>query len=204
MQDTFLDKAYDLETTEDTQKLYRDWAASYDAEVAENGYATPGRVAKALGTVLTEKDVPILDFGCGTGLSGLALKLGGFAVVDGMDPNPQMLELARGKDVYRNLTLMDIADAAPVAKGSYAAITAIGVIGTGAAPASTLDLLMKALDPGGVLAFSYNDHALADRQYTGRLNQWLDCGAARLRFQKHGPHLPRQNLEATVYILEKA
>ena len=148
--------------------------------------------------------MPILDFGCGTGLSGLALKLGGYQVIDGMEPNPEMLDLARGKDIYRTLTLMDIDDETPVAQGSYAAITAIGVIGTGAAPASTLDLLMNALNPGGLLAFSLNDHALADRQYTSRLNQWLDCGAARLRFQEHGPHLPKQNLESTVYVLEKA
>ncbi|MEO3415332.1 class I SAM-dependent methyltransferase [Roseovarius sp. CAU 1744] len=204
MQDRFLDKAYGLETTEDTQNLYRDWAASYDAEIAENGYATPERVTRALAEILKKRDMPVLDFGCGTGLSGLALKLGGFQVIDGMDPNPEMLDLARKKNIYRNLTLIDIDDEAPVGKGSYGAITAIGVIGTGAAPATTLDLLMNALDPGGLLAFSLNDHALADRQYTGRLNQWLDCGAARLRFQRHGAHLPKQNLEATVYVLEKA
>lgn len=204
MQDTFFDKAYNLETAEDTQKLYNDWAASYDAEVSENGYATPGRTAKALRKVLSETDMPILDFGCGTGLSGLALKLEGFSVIDGIDPNPEMLELARGKDVYRSMTLMDLEDETPVALGSYGVIAAIGVIGTGAAPPSTLDLLMNALDTGGKLAFSYNDHALADRQYTGRLNQWLDCGAARLLHQDHGPHLPKQNLNSTVYVLEKA
>lgn len=204
MQDTYLDKAYALETAEDTQKLYEDWAASYDAEVAENGYATPGRVAKALDKHLNEKDVPILDFGCGTGLSGLALKLAGFTVIDGMDPNPQMLDQARGKDVYRNLTQLDLEDESPIEPGSYAAITAIGVIGTGAAPASTLDLLMNALNPGGMLAFSLNDHALADHQYPARLNQWLDCGAARLLFQRHGPHLPKQDIKSNVYILEKA
>lgn len=204
MQDTFLDKAYALETAEDTQKLYDDWAASYDAEVADNGYATPGRIAKALDKHLKEKDVPILDFGCGTGLSGLALKLAGFAVIDGMDPNPQMLDQARGKNIYRTLTQLDLDDEAPIDPGSYAAITAIGVIGTGAAPASTLDLLMNALNPGGMLAFSLNDHALADHQYPARLNQWLDCGAARLLFQRYGPHLPKQKIKSNIYILEKA
>ncbi|WP_306116392.1 MULTISPECIES: class I SAM-dependent methyltransferase [unclassified Roseovarius] len=204
MQDTFLDKAYALETAEDTQKLYNDWAASYDAEISENGYATPGRVAEALDKHLNEKDVPILDFGCGTGLSGLALKLSDFAVIDGMDPNPQMLDQAHAKDAYRRLTLLDLEDETPIEQGSYAAIAAIGVIGTGAAPASTLDLLMNALNPGGMLAFSLNDHALADHQYPARLNQWLDCGAARLLFQRYGPHLPKQGIKCNVYVIEKA
>lgn len=204
MGDTFLDKAYDLETPEDTQALYNDWAASYDAEVSTNGYATPGRVAKALADYLDDPAVPVLDFGCGTGLSGLALKLAGFDTIDGMDPNAEMLDLARGKDIYRSLTLMDIHDEAPIAQGSYNVIAAIGVIGTGAAPAMTLDLLMNALDPGGILAFSLNDHAIADPQYPARLNQWLDCGAARLKYQKYGPHLPKQDIKSYVYILEKA
>ena len=204
MQDTFLDKAYHLETTEDTQKLYNDWAASYDAEVSDNGYATPGRVAKAMREVLPETDMPILDFGCGTGLSGLALSLEGFTQIDGIDPNPEMLDLARDKNVYRTVTLMDINDDTPVAQGSYGVIAAIGVIGTGAAPASTFDLLMNALDRGGYLAFSFNDHALADREYTCRLNQWLDCGAARLLYKDYGPHLPKQNINSNVYVLEKA
>ena len=204
MGDKFLDKAYGLETPEETQALYRDWAATYDAEVSENGYATPRRVAEALHKYVKDPQAPILDFGCGTGLSGLALRLQGFGVIDGMDPNPEMLDQARGKNIYRTLSEIDIADKSPVKRGRYGAIAAIGVIGTGAAPATTLDLLMRALDRGGLLGFSLNDHALADPEYPARLNQWLDCGAARLLFQKHGPHMPKQNINSTVYIIEKA
>lgn len=83
-------------------------------------------------------------------------------------------------------------------------ITAVGVIGTGAAPPSAFDLVMKALPKGGVLAFSYNDHALASPEYTGKLNEWVDSGAARLRVKEYGPHLPGQNINSNIYILEKA
>jgi len=200
----FLDKAYDLDGSEKTQAHYDAWAATYDAEIAENGYATPGRCAAALWEQLPSPDAPILDFGCGTGLSGLALRLAGYRVIDGTDPSPEMLDGARGKDVYRKLSLLDLDDPAPVPAHSYRAIAAIGVIGTGAAPANTLDLLMKALGQGDILVFSYNDHALADPQYVGRLNQWLDCGAARLLSQSYGPHLPGKDLNSNVYVVEKA
>ncbi|WP_317054633.1 class I SAM-dependent DNA methyltransferase [Roseovarius rhodophyticola] len=133
----FLDEAYHLDSPEDTQALYKDWAASYDAEVGENGYATPGRLAEALAQHV-DTSAPILDFGCGTGLSGLALKLAGFKVIDGMDPNPEMLVLAKPKGVYRTLTEIDVADPNPISQGSYATIAAIGVIGTGAAPRKPL------------------------------------------------------------------
>ena len=204
MTETFLDKAYDLEGADSTQAHYDAWAQSYDAEIAENGYATPGRCAAALWAALPEAQTPVLDFGCGTGLSALALKMVGYETIDGMDPSPEMLGLAGEKAVYRTLSLLDVADPDPVKTGAYKAIAAIGVIGTGAAPASTLDLLMNALGRGGLLVFSFNDHAMADPQFEGRLNQWLDCGAARLLFKEYGPHLPGQNLNSNVYVVEKA
>lgn len=203
MGEKFLNRVYDARSPEEMQALYDAWAASYDAEIAENGYATPGRVAEALFRHLPRPDTPILDFGCGTGLSGLALKLAGFTVIDGMDPSPEMIDGARRKGVYRSLSVIDIADPAPVPKDSYRAITAIGVIGTGAAPAETLHVLLKALPAGGLLGVSLNDHALAERQYEAALNQWLDGGAARLLFKQYGPHLPGQNLNSNVYIIEK-
>ena len=200
----FLDRVYDESSPETTKALYDDWAESYDSEIAENGYATPGRVAAALHAHLAQPDMPILDFGCGTGLSGLALRLAGFTVVAGMDPSRRMVDQAREKSVYRELGVIEIGDPAPVAKDAYRVITAIGVIGIGAAPASTFDVLMKALPKGGLLALSLNDHALADPEYEAALNQWLDCGAAQLLFKEYGPHLPGLDLKSNVYIIEKA
>ena len=204
MSEKFLDKAYGLETPEATQDFYNQWAASYDAEIAENGYATPGRIAAALANFQTDMSEPVLDFGCGTGLSGLALRLQGFEAVDGMEPSQDMLTQARSKGVYRKLTQIDVADRKPIPQGAYRLITGCGVLGTGAAPPAVFDTILHALPRGGLFAFSYNDHALADHAYTGKLNEWLDCSAARLLFREHGDHLPGINLKSTVYIIEKA
>ncbi|WP_264213452.1 class I SAM-dependent DNA methyltransferase [Leisingera thetidis] len=204
MSNKFLDKSYGIEGPEATRKHYDSWAATYDAEIAENGYATPGRIAAALWKYLPEAETPVLDFGCGTGLSGLALRAAGFNVVDGLEPSPEMLAQARAKGAYRQLTQLDVADKAPVKPGSYRAIVGCGLLTKGAAPPATFDVIMRALDRKGLFAFSYNDHALEDRAYTGKLNDWLDCSAARLLFREYGDHLPGINLKSTVYVIEKA
>jgi predicted TPR repeat methyltransferase len=201
MIDTFLDKAYTARDADDTRALYDNWSASYEAEVASNGYATPGRGAEALAQFVEDKSIPLLDFGCGTGLAGLAFKLAGFETIDGVDLSADMLAQARSKNVYRNLTQIE-ADAE--LSGEYALISAIGVIGAGAAPISTLDTLLYALPSEGKLVFSFNDYALAEQENIGRLNEWLDCGAARLLFSEHGEHLPGKDLMSTVYVVEKA
>jgi len=203
MSDPFLDKAYGARDAASTRELYDDWSASYEAEVGENGYATPERCAKALAKYSDDPTQPILDFGCGTGLSGLALKLGGFTTIDGMDLSAEMLAQANDKGVYRTLHHVE-ADAPLIhAPGDYAAIAAIGVIGAGAAPISVFDTLMKGLAKGGLMVFSFNDHALQDKANEARVSEWLDCGAACLLFREHGPHLPGINLKSNVYVIEK-
>ena len=199
----FLDKAYAARDADATRALYDDWAASYEAETQENGYITPTRCAEALRSVGAGLDQPILDFGCGTGLSGMALRQAGFQTLDGLDLSVEMLAEARKKGVYRNLAQIDADAALPINKGAYPVIAAIGVIGAGAAPISVLHTLMENLAPTGKLLFSFNDHALEDPVNKAGVAKWTEPGAAHLIFCEHGPHLPGIGLNSTVYILEK-
>ncbi|WP_170330050.1 class I SAM-dependent DNA methyltransferase [Ruegeria arenilitoris] len=204
MSDNNFKDAFNLDTPESTRAHYQKWASSYDAEVGANGYATPGRVAEALWSAMPEPQTPVMDYGCGTGLSGEALRSVGFQVIDGIDPTPQMLEGAEAKGIYRALSTFEITDPNPLKEGAYKVIAAIGVISVGAAPPEVFDLLMRALPRNGLLAFSFNDHTLTDKSYTTRLNDWLDMGAARLLFREYGPHLPGMDLKSEVYVVEKA
>ena len=203
MAEKFLEKTYGCETPQATRAHYDDWAASYDAEISENGYATPGRCAEALARHLSDKTAPILDFGCGTGLSGLALATQGFTAIDGIDPSAGMLAEAAKRGLYRNLIHIEPGADIPGVPGSYAAIAAIGVIGAGAAPISVFDVLMEGLAPGGLVVLSFNDHALEDPENEGKLDDWTGSGRALLRFKDYGPHLPGIGLKSNVYVLEK-
>lgn len=203
MSDGYLNKVYGARDAASTRSLYDAWSASYEAELVQNGYVTPARCAAALADVQTDRSLPILDFGCGTGLGGLALKLAGFEVLDGVDLSAEMLAQARAKDVYRSLTHIEADAPLGFTPGTYATIAAIGVIGAGAAPVTLFDKLMRGLASGGNLLFSFNDHTLEDPVYEARVSEWTDCGAASLLFREHGEHVPGIGLKATVYVLEK-
>ncbi|MEM8980092.1 MAG: methyltransferase domain-containing protein [Pseudomonadota bacterium] len=195
----FLDKAYDLDGTEATQALYAEWSASYDAEVTENGYATPKRCAEALAQ-FAHLNKPMLDFGCGTGLSGLAMRAVGFSNIDGIDINPEMVKKARSKGAYNAL---EVLEPGALPEKTYPAVAAIGVIGAGAAPVETMDLIWEALEPGGHLVFSFNDHALEDPVFEGKVEAYTQSGKAKQVFREYGPHLPGIDLNSVVYVLEK-
>ncbi len=198
-----LANAYTLDNAETTKAFYDDWAGSYDEEVSENGYVTPKRCAEALAEFVDDPSLPILDIGCGTGISGQALKEAGFATIDGCDFSAEMLARADQKGLYRNIFNTNLEDPFPFEAGIYANLAAIGVLNPGHAPASTLDAIMSLLDPGGLFVFSLNDHALEDKTYEARLNEHVDTGSAALLFREHGPHLPQIDLGSNVYVLKK-
>lgn len=196
----FLSKIYGAKSPEEVRRLYADWAASYDDEIAEAGYATPARVAAALRAAGADPGEPILDFGCGTGISGAALKSAGFRVIDGLDVTPEMLALAEATGLYRRLATIGAQEAPPAV---YATIAAIGVIGPGAAPLAVLDRLVAALPEGGLLGFSFNDHALSEPAYAAAVPALAAAGTVRVISEARGDHLPGIDVKSTVYVLEK-
>ncbi|UOA14652.1 MULTISPECIES: class I SAM-dependent DNA methyltransferase [Sulfitobacter] len=199
----YFDKAYAARDTKVIRSLYDEWASSYDDDITAQGYATPERAAVTLAEFLDDKDLPIFDIGCGTGLSGVALKHVGFTTIDGGDVSAAMLVEARKKGIYRNLLELEVDAPLPFAPGAYDAISAIGVIGPGAAPISLFDTLMHGLGRGGKLLFSLNEKALEDRGALGMIHEWTDCGAAILLHAEEGAHLPGINMKSTVYLIEK-
>jgi predicted TPR repeat methyltransferase len=198
-----LSHAYDLTSVAETQKFYTNWAATYDAEILENGYATPERCAKALAGFTPEQDLAILDIGCGTGLSGKYLAKAGFTRIDGCDLNAEMLKVAKTRGVYDRLWHSCVDDPFPFEDGTYDAITAVGVISVGGAPADLLYAMLKKLNSGGFAVFSFNDHTLNVAEYKCAVMAHTDCGAFELLLKEHGPHLPGKDMKSTVYVMRK-
>lgn len=202
MAKSYLNDVYDGGTN-DSRELYASWASTYDNEVQKNGYVTPERVAKALKDIVTNQSEVILDYGCGTGLSGSALQAVGFTNIDGLDVSQEMVSLAEKKSIYKKLTVFDPSGKIPVHADQYKIITAIGVIGAGAAPLEVFDNLFSLLPPSGLFGFSFNDHTLSDPNYEGKVNQCLSSGQAIILHKSYGNHLPKANLKSNIYILKK-
>lgn len=200
MSRNFFDRVYGARGADALRAVYDAHAADYDAELARADYATPARIAAALAAHVADRAAPVLDFACGTGLSGAALHAAGFTTLDGLDVSAGMLAQARAKGLYR--ALFHVTPDAPV-PGGYAAAVACGAIGAGAAPAHCLDRVLAMLPRDGLFVFSFNDHTLADAGFMDHLQGLVSGGAARTLWSEHGPHLPALDLQATVYVLEK-
>lgn len=166
-----------------------------------DAYATPARIALALRQAGANVEKPVLDFGCGTGLSGMALKSVGFDVVDGTDLDQGNVDAAQDCGAYRQVWLGDAKGAGHVRRGDYQVITACDVLHHGQAAPETLDVLLAILAPGGFLALSMDDAALNDRAYSDPLDiAVMDPSLAQV-FEEDGPHRSGEN--ATVFVFKR-
>jgi predicted TPR repeat methyltransferase len=117
--------------------LFDQFSADYDARmIGQLGYAAPqilldlammvmpGRVgASPYGGATQQKSLDILDLGCGTGLAGAVFKPLA-ARLDGVDLSPAMIEKARARNIYDNLSVADLETALTVPNPRYDLILA--------------------------------------------------------------------------------
>ena len=85
---------------------YREWRASYETTVEDEMDLV---LLEALESVPWTAIARAADLGCGTGRTGAWLRGRGVRRVDGIDLTPEMLEVARSREIYDHLAHADIA-----------------------------------------------------------------------------------------------
>jgi SAM-dependent methyltransferase len=91
--------------TVDVRTGYGEWVATYEQTVYD---AMDIDLLEALREVSWTEVGTAADLGCGTGRTATWMREHGVAVMDGVDLTPEMLEVARGRDVYRRLVEADV------------------------------------------------------------------------------------------------
>ncbi|MEM6595609.1 MAG: class I SAM-dependent methyltransferase, partial [Pseudomonadota bacterium] len=150
-----LDSAYALKSPEDSQKLYAEWAETYDESFARaSGYLLPQVVAE---TFVAEGGVgPVLDVGAGTGLVGEELAKRGVALIDGTDISQEMLAEAALKDCYETLFEGDVTATLSVDDETYSGIISAGTFTHGHVGPEAFDELLRVAATEALFTISIN------------------------------------------------
>jgi SAM-dependent methyltransferase len=152
-----LGRVSNLEQDDSSRDIYDDWSQDYDEHLqSEFGYISPAVAAAELAQGLQQRDLEIIDFGCGTGLVGEALREQGFDNVDGADISTGMLKRARAKQVYRNLFCADLTAQIPLDDSCYAAGLCVGSLGAGHVGAQHVPEMLRPVRPGGLFVLTMN------------------------------------------------
>ena len=104
---------------------------------------------------------PLLDAGCGTGLSGPSLKALGYHDIAGLDLSDDMLKIAGSRNAYSELKNAMLGGPLPWPDGHFRAFFSTGVFTIGHAPASGLHELVRITRKGGHAIFTVRDQVFA-------------------------------------------
>ena len=147
---------YKLKTTEDVMKYYDVWGEKYDRDMVEWNYTGPQETVKIFKKYSKNKDIKILDAGCGTGLVGIELKKHNYLNIDGMDLSKKLLDLVP-QGYYQNLDQVDLNKRIKVKNDTYDAILCVGTFTFGHVKPHALDEFIRISKNKALICFTINE-----------------------------------------------
>ena len=137
------------------QQIYKGFAVTYESRMREDlQYQGPERICDAIRSVIgNPSNLVILDLGCGSGLAGIALKPWA-AYLTGVDLSPEMIELARKREIYDRLEVAEITAWLDESNEQYDLIVSCDVIIYFGDLHRIVAAAAKRLKPGALFALS--------------------------------------------------
>ena len=145
---------YESANDKELEDRYDQWATDYDNDLAAEFAWNAPQNAAAVFAKHVDKAAHVLDAGAGTGLAGECLAEAGYRDLVAMDLSQGMLDVAKGKNVYKAFHRMALGGALDYQTGEFDAVISVGVFTQGHAPANSFDELARITKPGGLIVFS--------------------------------------------------
>ena len=145
-----------VEGTTDSSEVanyYDSWAKKYDEDLGNWDYRAPSDAAKLL-QLYVSRNHKILDAGCGTGLTGKALKIAGYDNISGIDISSTSLNIAEQLNIYNLLLTHDMLQPLPFTKDNFDALICVGVLTYIEDSRSLFKEFCRVVRPGGYILFS--------------------------------------------------
>lgn len=150
----------------DSQTLYDQWAGRYNTElINEYGYIAPFITVDKLKNFHLDKDIEIIDVGCGTGLVGLELHKLGYSNIDGYDISQEMLKAAKKTKIYKSLKQVDLNLDSFSPNKTYDLLICVGSFGYGALGPKAFINLLKLVKSRGLIMILMNSEPFISENY---------------------------------------
>ena len=196
------DDAYSLKTPEDSIKLYKKWAQTYDENFAINSnYLSPIKICSFFNKHAGNTDTPILDVGAGTGLVGELLYRTGNKKIIGIDISSEMLDQAKLKKCYSSLLEADVTKKIPLKSNSIGAVVSAGTFTHGHVGPDALDELLRITKPGGLFVLSINSKVFTKDGFEEKLLRIKNSISVPVfnEFKAHGTNKDKKHGEIIIF-----
>jgi len=151
--------------------IYKNWAKKYEDDVINlAGYVGHLIASDLLLSYLGNTQAKILDAGCGTGLVGEILNKNEFNNLIGVDFSQEMLNIAKQKNVYQSLELVDLTKKLDYEDNLFDAIICAGTFTCGHVGPEALEEMVRITKQGGYICFTVRKQEWEASPYTQIIN----------------------------------
>jgi predicted TPR repeat methyltransferase len=189
----------------DSRDVYEDWAPTYEQNLQQDyGYIAPKLAVDVFARYCLDKNIKILDLGCGTGLVGQELSKRGFIRFDGLDISPGMLDVARSKKIYGDLIVGDMTQPDDLGGRNYDAAIAVGCFGGGHLGTEHLAGIIKCVPAGSILVFYINGIPYDEDNYPKHLASLEADGLCRVVAEERSNYMQSVERPGWAVVLRRA
>ncbi|RNE94570.1 class I SAM-dependent methyltransferase [Marichromatium sp. AB32] len=175
---------------DELEQYYDSWSETYEDDLTSMGYEAPRLAAEAIKSHQIDPAQPILDAGCGVGLTGLHLGKLGYTAITGVDYSPKSLEKAEARNCYAELARVDLNKPLDFAENHFAAAQCIGTLTYIDNMAGLMREFHRVVKPGGIVQLSHRVD-LYDDAYRQALGALTDQGHwTHVHHSEPQPYIP--------------
>ncbi|KAH6629570.1 S-adenosyl-L-methionine-dependent methyltransferase [Boeremia exigua] len=183
----YLDRVFTARSTDESRRIYDEWATTYDSDMQKHAFTAPRLVAEgvARGLKLNHlhrdpeqvlKGVRIVDAGCGTGTVGVELARLGAEDTVGLDISNGMLMVARKSGAYTDLKMADLTKKLEFEDGGFDALTCCGTFTHGHLGPAPLAEFVRIVKSGGVVVATVLDSHWVEKGFEAEADRLVSAG----------------------------
>ena len=168
---------YKLKTTNDVMKYYDEWGIKnkYDQDMVDWNYTGPKETVNVFKKYALNKNIKILDAGCGTGLVGVELKKYNYLNIVGADLSKKLLDLVP-KGYYKKLIQTDLNKPINVDDNTYGGILCVGTFTYGHVKPQALDEFIRIAVNKSLICFTINEGIYEEYEFDKKIKELSDKG----------------------------
>ena len=195
---------YQLKSKEKVLDYYIDWTkeGQFNKDMIEWNYQAPQNTVKLFDQHTSNKDISILDAGCGSGLVGSELQKYGYTEITGADFSQEMLNLIP-QNTYKNLELIDLNEKLKYEDNFYDAITCVGTFTYGHVKAHALDEMLRIIKKDGLICFTINEGIYLEYQFDKKMEQLSNDKSWKIINISKCSYIVNKEIEAWLCIAKK-
>ncbi|MFL2509997.1 MAG: class I SAM-dependent DNA methyltransferase [Alphaproteobacteria bacterium] len=195
---------YQLDSKEKVLEYYVNWTkkGEYNKNMISWNYQAPQNTVKLFNKHTPNKEINILDAGCGSGLVGIELQKNGYTKITGADFSQEMLDLIPN-NIYHHLELIDLNEKLKYEDNFFDAITCVGTFTYSHVKANALNELIRILKKNGLICFTINEGIYKKYQFDLKIKQLSDDKLWDIIDISKCSYIVNKNIEAWLCIAKK-